>query len=292
MTRRKADAALALNTFLWGTTFVLVQSALRHISPLLFLAARFTLAAVVLIALFRGPIRVHFTPRMAIGGCLTGVFLFAGFTFQTMGLRSTSAAKSAFITGLATVMVPLLGAFVYRIRPQVSELTGVLIATLGMGLLTLEGPFGSIRPGDLLTVFGAVAFAAHIVTMGHFSGQMGYELLSVLQVGTAAVLALSSFWWVEPARIQWQPVVFWAILITGLGCTALAFTIQAWAQRFTTSTRTALIYALEPVFAWLTSYVMLGESLSGKAAAGAVLILGGVLIVEMKPFQPRSHLYE
>jgi len=75
--------------------------------------------------------------------------------------------------------------------------------------------------------------------------------------------------------------------ITGLLCTALAFTVQAWAQRYTSSTRTALIYALEPVFAWITSWIVLGESLSGKAAAGAVLILSGVLLVEMKPFQPR-----
>jgi drug/metabolite transporter (DMT)-like permease len=83
--------------------------------------------------------------------------------------------------------------------------------------------------------------------------------------------------------------VFWAILITGLVCTAMAFTIQAWAQRYTSSTRTALIYALEPVFAGITSWLVLGEVLSGRAAAGAVLILAGVLLVEMKPFQARLH---
>ena len=186
-------------------------------------------------------------------------------------------------------MVPLLAALVYRNRPRVSEWIGVSVATLGMGLLTLEGPFGSISRGDLLTLLGAAAFAAHIVTLGHFSESMGFELLSVAQVGAAAVSALSLFWWVEPVRIQWQPVVFWAILVTGLLCTAMAFTVQAWAQHYTTSTRTALIYALEPVFAWITSWVVLGESLSGRAAAGAVLILGGVLLVEMKPFQPRLH---
>ena len=125
--------------------------------------------------------------------------------------------------------------------------------------------------------------------MGHFSKSMGFELLSVAQVVAAAVSALSLVWWVEPTRIQWQPVVIWAILITGLVCTAAAFTIQAWAQRYTTSTRTALIYALEPVFAGITSWLVFGEILSGRAAIGAVVILAGILLVEMKPFQPRLH---
>jgi drug/metabolite transporter (DMT)-like permease len=118
---------------------------------------------------------------------------------------------------------------------------------------------------------------------------MGFELLSVAQVGAAAVSALSLFWWAETPRVQWQPAVVWAILITGLLATALAFTIQAWAQRYTTSTRTALIYTLEPVFAWVTSYVLAGEGLSGRAAVGAALILGGVVLVEMKPLNPRLH---
>jgi drug/metabolite transporter (DMT)-like permease len=254
----------------------------------LFLAARFGLASVALLLLFRGAI-LPVTRFNAAAGGLTGLFLFLGYLFQTLGLQYTSPTKSAFITGLTTVMVPLLASLVYRNRPKVSELIGILVATLGMGLLTLEGPFGSISRGDLLTLLGALAFAAHIVTLGHFSESMKFELLSVAQVSAAALSALLLFWWIEPTRLQWRPVVFWAILITGLLCTAVAFTVQAWAQHYTSSTRTALIYALEPVFAWITSFVILGESLSGRAAAGAVLILGGVLLVEMKPFHPRLH---
>lgn len=289
MSRPRAEAALAMNTLFWGATFVLAKSALVHISPLLFLAARFSLASLVLMAVFPRVFRVPVTRGMLGGGALTGVFLFLGYLFQTVGLQYTTPAKSAFITGLATVMVPLLAALVYQNRPQVSEWVGVSVATVGMGLLTLNGPIGSISRGDLLTLLGAAAFAAHIVTLGHFSESMGFELLSVAQVSAAAVSALALFWWVEPLRIHWQPVVFWAILITGLVCTALAFTIQAWAQRYTSSTRTALIYALEPVFAGITSWLVLGEVLSGRAAVGAALILGGVLVVEMKPFQPRLH---
>ena len=296
MNRRKAELALLGNTVIWGTTFVLVKSSLRLISPVLFLAIRFSLAAVALAVLFgisrkwrtAKPPRV--TAKTVGAGAVIGVFLFGGYLLQTMGLQTTTPPKSAFLTGLATVMVPLLGALVYQTKPQISEVAGVLLATLGMGLMTLEGPLGSIARGDLLTFGGAIAFSAHIVATGHFAEQIGYQMLSITQVASAALSALSLVWWVEVPRIQWEPLVVWAILITGLLCTALAFTIQAWAQHYTTSTRTALIYALEPVVAWITSFALMGEGLSGRAAAGAVLILSGVLLVEMKPFNPRQHL--
>jgi len=287
--RPAAEAALVFNTLVWGATFVLVKSALGAVSPLLFLVLRFGLATCALLLLFRGFGKAGFRWREVGAGALVGVFLFAGYAFQTIGLRFTTAPKSAFITGLTSVMVPLLAALVYRVRPGISEVAGVTVATAGLGLMTLEGSIGSIGRGDLLTLCCAVAFAAHIVTLGHFSEQMRFEVLSVMQVATAAVLALSLFSWAEKPYLQWRPVVVYAILITGLLATALAFTIQAWAQRYTTATRTALIYMLEPVNAWITSWWIAGEGLSGRAAAGAVLILSGVLLVEMKPLNPRLH---
>jgi len=166
---------------------------------------------------------------------------------------------------------------------------GLVAATAGTSLMTLEGPIGSMNRGDVLTLGCAVAFAGHIVTLGHFSEKTSFEALSVVQVGTAAVLAGLLFWWVEPARVAWRPGVVAAILVTGLLGTALAFTVQAWAQQYTSSARTALIFTLEPLFAWLTSYLFVGEGLSARAAAGAVLILGGVLLVELKPWNPRQH---
>ena len=290
MNRRKADAELAVNTLIWGGTFTLVKFVLHDISPLLFLAMRFSLATVALGALWLAGWRgVRGERRAVAGGILTGIFLFAGFLFQTLGLQYTTAPKSAFLTGLSSVMVPLLAALVYQNRPQVSEVFGVLVATAGLGLMTLEGPIGSIGRGDLLTLLCAVAFAGHIVTLGHYSEKMSFEVLSVTQVGTAAALGLSLFWWVEPARVEWHPAVIYAILVTGLLATALTFTVQAWAQRYTTPTRTALIYTLEPVVAWLISYWVMGEGLAGRTAAGAALILAGVVLVEMKPMQARLH---
>ena len=291
--RRAAEAALVLNTIVWGATFVLVKSALLHVSPLLFLALRFSLATLALLAVFRGaawPTGEGRRSWRAVGaGALAGVFLFSGYLLQTLGLRLTTAPRSAFLTGLTSIAVPLLAALVYRVRPQISEVAGVVVATAGLGLMTLKGAAGSMSLGDLLTLLCAFGFAAYIVALGHFTGHMSFELLSVAQVGVAALLSLSLFWWVESPRVEWRPAVVWAILITGLLATALAFTIQAWAQQYTSSTRTALIYMLEPVVAWITSYCIAGEGLSGRAAAGAALILGGVVLVEVKPLNPRRH---
>ena len=286
---RAAEALLVWNALIWGATFVVVKSALAGISPLYFLALRFSLATIALLVLFRG---VGKGPRdwKSVGaGVLIGSLLFAGYLTQTLGLRLTSAPKSAFITGLCSVLVPVLAAVVYRIRPQVAEVAGLLVATVGMALMTLHGSIGAISRGDLLTLACAFAFAAHIVTLGHYSGTVSFELLSVTQIATSAVWSWSLLWWMEKPHVEWRPSVVCAILVTGLLATALAFTIQAWAQRYTTSTRTALIYMLEPVTAWLTSYFLTGEGLSGRAAAGAGLILGGVVLVEVKPWASRPH---
>lgn len=286
---RRADLGLLLNTIVWGATFVLVKSALSDISPILFLAFRFTLAAAALAAWFHTPLTARFSWKAAAAGALCGVFLFAGFALQTLGLRLTTPPKSAFITGLTSVMVPLLATLVYKNKPQVSEVAGVMVAITGLWLMTLQGPIGSIGRGDLLTILCAVGFAAHIVTLGHFSEFMPFEVLSVTQVVAAAGLAVSLFWWAETPRVVWRPAVVWGILVTGIFATAMAFSVQAWAMQYTTSTRTALIYMFEPVVAWVTSFVWVGEGLSARAAAGAALILLGIVLVEMKPLRPRRH---
>lgn len=293
--RSRAEAALLFNTVVWGSTFVLVKQALVNVSPLLFLALRFSLATLALLLVFAPAMRnargcpARVLVRQFAAGVLCGTFLFSGYIFQTLGLRLTSPPKSAFLTGLTSVMVPFLAALVYKSRPQVSEVVGVLMATAGLALMTLNGPAGAVNPGDLLTLLCAAGFAAHIVTLGHFSERMSFEVLSIAQVGTAAAWSLGLLWWVEKPRVEWRPDVVWAVLITGLLATALAFTIQAWAMQYTTSTRTALIYMFEPVVAWGTSFWLVGEGLSARAAAGAALILLGILMVELKPWRQREH---
>jgi drug/metabolite transporter (DMT)-like permease len=278
-----------VNTLIWGATFVLVKQALGDVSPILFLALRFTLATVVLLVLFRGSWSHPRNPRWSLtGGALAGAFLFSGYAFQTIGLQYTSAPKSAFLTGLTAVMTPLLAAAVYRNRPRAQEVGGVLLATGGMALMTLPGATLAMNRGDLLTVCCAACYAAHILTLSRYSATASFELLATVQIGVSALLAWSLCRGMEAPHVRWTPGVWAAIVITGVFATALAFTFQAWAQRYTTSTRTALIFMLEPVFAWITSYLLTGETLSGRAAAGAGLILTGILTVELKPSRPRA----
>jgi drug/metabolite transporter (DMT)-like permease len=278
----RADLALAGITLIWGATFVTVKAALADVSTLLFLALRFSLAAVLLLVAFRGRLGGGDLRLAVKGGVLAGVCLISGYTLQTFGLLYTTASKSAFLTGMCTVMVPLVSAVVYRRRPAVSELLGVAISATGMGLMTLERMEWKMGFGDLLTLGCALAFALHIVVLGHYSPRVGFERLSLIQIATSAALTTATFSWCEPWHIRWTPGVVSALLITGALATALAFTVQSWAQRHSTPTRTALLLALEPVFAWMTSFLLLGERLSARPALGAGLILAGVLVVELK----------
>jgi drug/metabolite transporter (DMT)-like permease len=280
----RADLALTAIVAVWGATFVVVKSALADASVLLFIALRFSLASVALAAIFAST-RQPFTAvrRSLSAGFFAGLCLFAGYFFQTAGLVHTTASKSAFITALSVVLVPLLVSLVHMSVPRAAEAAGVVLATSGLGLMTLEIDNLKLSPGDLLTLFCAVGFAVHVVILGKFSAVSDLRLLSFGQVATTALLALSTFWWAQTPRIHWTQGLLVALAVTGLIATALAFTVQAWAQRRTSPTRTALILALEPVFAWATSLIFTGERLSPQGMAGGALILGGVLLAELKP---------
>jgi drug/metabolite transporter (DMT)-like permease len=284
--RARAELALAGVTVIWGSTFVLVKSALADISTFLFLTLRFTVAAVVLFAIYRAALnRKGFGP-----GIFAGCLLFTAYVFQTLGLELTTPSKSAFITGLSIPMVPLASSLVYRVRPRPFEIAGILVASFGMALMTL--PSGStsfnISRGDLLSFLCAIVFALHIVVLSHYSPTVGFQTIAVLQVAAAAVLGAGSVLiggslpFQAPIRFHATTEVVAAVLITGLLATALAFTTMAWAQKYTTATRSALIFTLEPVVAWITSWVLTGETLPMRAAAGGGMILAGILLVELR----------
>ena len=281
----RADAALLGNTLIWGATFVLVKDALRDVSPMVYLALRFTLAGLALFLIYGKKLRRD----SVAAGVIAGLALFLGYLFQTTGLQYTTPSKSAFYTSLSIPMVPLLAAVLYRKAPRGIEIAGVAVASAGMLLLTTEGSRLVWDRGSLLSFLCAVAFAAHIVTVGYFAKRSSFETVAAVQVITAAVLAGAAFPFFEKARLHWTGPVIGAVAVTALFATALAFTVQAWAQQHTTATRTALIYTLEPVWAWITSWKLTGERLSGTALTGGLLILAGVLLVELKRETTPAH---
>lgn len=279
--RTRADLVLALIAAIWGSTFVIVKAALEDASVLLFLALRFSLGAAALALMFRK--RLEWGRSTVLGGSVAGLFLIVGYILQTEGLRYTTASKSGFLTGLYIVLVPLLSAAVYKIVPGWREWLGVGLAMCGMALMTLEGASLRINYGDALTLVAAVAFAAHILLLGRLAKDGSTEGLSLAQIATGAVVCWLAIPVLEQPRVEWTPRLIAALLVTGVIATAFVFAAQTWAQKHTTPTRTALLFALEPVFAALTGVLAAGEQFTGRMAWGAFLILAGILRVEMKP---------
>jgi len=283
----KAHLLLALVTLIWGATFVVIKNALRDISPLLFNAVRMTLATACLAAIFfRQLTKINSACLRA--GLVAGAWLWAGYEFQTTGLQLTSASKSGFLTGVSVVLVPVFMAFFFHRKANRWTVAGVVVAFLGLTLMTVPAggagfaDWSSVNRGDLLTLGCAVAFAFQIIFLGRATAKHPFQQIAILQTATAATLMFATVPLAEHAFVFWSARVVWAIVITGVLGTAAAFTVQAWAQQFTPPTHTALIFALEPVFAWLTSFVVLHERLDARASVGAVLILAGVLTSELK----------
>jgi drug/metabolite transporter (DMT)-like permease len=277
---------LILIAFIWGSTFVLVKEALNDASPLLLNSARMVVAALSLAIFYRKKIAVLTKPALT-AGVVVGVFLYAGYAFQTSGLKLTTPSKSAFLTGTSSVLVPVLLVAIWRVRIHLWRVVGIALALGGLFLMTVPGgasglaDFANVNLGDLLTVGCAICFTFHVIFVGRASQRFPFEQVAFLQVGTAAILMTISTPFLEHPYFRATPTVIAAILITGILCTAVAFSVQSWAQQFTPATHTALIFTTEPVFAWLTSFIYLHERLGLRAGAGALLILCGVLVSEL-----------
>jgi drug/metabolite transporter (DMT)-like permease len=178
----------------------------------------------------------------------------------------------------------LISAAFYRRWPQLPELVGILVASGGMVLMTLPSLDREFRMnrGDVLTLGCAAAFAFHLLVLGYFSQRERFEAVALGQIVCAAVLSTLSLG-VEPPQAAWSNAVVFAIVLTAVFATAVAFALQTWGQQHTTATRTALIFALEPVFALTTAVLAGGEHLTFARFAGSALILTGILAVELKP---------
>lgn len=264
-------------TLIWGSTFVVVKEALADASPLPFLGIRFTLAGILLfLVMGRG-----LGERQALGpGFLLGVFLFAGYLCQTTGLLYTTPSKSAFITGFAVILVPFLQAL-QGFRLRVATIAGALLGLAGIYFLVLPSGVHAVNRGDVLTLFGAVSFAVHIVLVGSYTRRFSFRHLVPVQILVVGLLAAAALPLNLDFRLHWTAGLIGALLLTAVLATGFAFSVQNWAQQFTPPAHTALIFALEPVFAVLTSRLVLGERLGGKVFMGSALILAGMVVSEI-----------
>jgi drug/metabolite transporter (DMT)-like permease len=288
-----AHLLLIATVLVWGATFVVIKDALNDASPLLFNLLRMTFAFIILAIVNHRHLRT-LSRRAVVSGTVVGVLLAIGYQFQTAGLARTTPAKSAFITGLVVVFVPLFTAIpALRIPgsrgPRWTALLGAGLAFTGLLLLTTPAGtawrhiFTSIGLGDLLTLACAIAFAGHLISLSLTSPGLPAAQLATVQIGVAALFMLVTLPLGEHPHAIFTPRLMLALAITGVVGTAAAFTIQSWAQQHLPPTHTAMVLTLEPVFAWLTSLIFFHEHLGHRALGGAALILLGIVLTELMP---------
>jgi drug/metabolite transporter (DMT)-like permease len=303
--------AYLLMTFVvavWGCTFVLIKGALADSTPAAFNLIRMTLAFVLLAIAYhrswRTIHRAHLVPGAIVGLCLA-----AGYQFQTTGLARTTPSKSAFITGLVVVLVPLFS-IMPSLRPPSARpprWNAFLGAALAfVGILFLTSPtnlapssslssflpdLSSINLGDVLTLGCSIGFAFHCIALGHASPRIPFQPLAILQVGFCTLFMAVTLPMIEHPHVHITTRLIIALVIAAALATAAAFSIQSWAQSILPSTHTALLLTLEPVFAWITSFLLMGERLGIRPASGAILILIGIAITELipQPHVPTAH---
>lgn len=282
----KADLALLFVTVSWGASFLLTKNALDGLETFNFLAVRFGIATLVSMVVFiKDMLRMN--RKTLFLGIGVGALMFASYGLQTVGITMTTISKSAFITGTSVLMVPMFAALFLKRMPDRSSLLGAFMAFVGLGLMTLTGgsaeagASAGLNLGDFLTLLCAVGFALYILAVGKYTVQVDSVPFAIVQLGTVAVFSAVTSFAFETPVVPSGGNAWFAILFLAIVCTSMAFIVQNVAQKYTTSTHTALIFSGEPVFAAMFAYVVAGEVLGMNGVIGGGLILLGMLVAEL-----------
>ena len=270
--KRSAQILLVFITLIWGVTFIMVKDALNDAGPFAFGTLRFTIAGILTLAVVNKSI-FTLTKTEVIGGLVCGFFLFGGYAFQNFGLMQTSASKSAFITSVSVLIVPII-LYLFNIQKvKIKVWIAVVVATIGLYLL-LDPRGGMMNWGDILTFGCALGFAVHIIFQGYYVKKK-VRILPFFLVQAWIVVGLSfiNSLIFEPIFAIWTPRLISALLVTGIAATFIAILIMIWAQQILNPSETAIIFAMEPVFASLFAIVFAGEVL------GVWGYIGGALVV-------------
>jgi drug/metabolite transporter (DMT)-like permease len=268
--------ALIAVTAVWGVTFVQVKDAVELYPLFAFLAVRFAIATATLAV--PAARRVRSLGRDGLrAAALLGLLLAAGYALQTAGLERTTVSGTGFVTGMYVVLTPLIALLLFRSRIGAAAWAGVALSTVG--LVMLAGVHGSAA-GDLLVLAGAAVYSLQIVLMERYAPRYDAVAFTVVEMAAACV----GLFVVAVARgelgVPHGWTVWGALLVTGVFASALAFLVQTWAQRRTSATRTALVFALEPVFAALFGYTLAGDRLGALEWGGCAAIMAGIVLAE------------
>jgi drug/metabolite transporter (DMT)-like permease len=289
-------------TILWGSTFIVTKDIVRQAPPMLYLVFRFGIAALVMLAIYWRQLPRQLRNRqLLVDGVVLGVLNSLGLVLQVIGQAFTTASKSAFITSLNTPLVPLVSFGLYRLRPSPPQLVAVLLATVGLMLLTYPVGGAHWNAGDLYTVGCAGFYAFTIVQIARRSPRHDARPLTAVQIATATVtfccaLALAKLCirTISPAalpdfaRLEARPLVWTTKLVVeglylAVACTVVTFGLQTWAMARMSATHAAIVFALEPVFATVMAIGWEGsaEWPGARGATGAAIVMIAVAVSEL-----------
>jgi drug/metabolite transporter (DMT)-like permease len=269
--------ALVLVTAVWGVTFVQVKDAVALYPLFAFLTVRFAIASLVLAVPAAGRMRTLGRPGWIAGSAL-GLLLALGYALQTAGLDRTTVSSAGFITGLYVVFTPLLGLLLFRTRVGRAVWIGVAFSVGGLALLSGVGGGDSL--GNLLVLLGSAAYSLQIALMERYAPR--YDPVAFTQAEMLSACAGFAVVAVALGQVEvphgWT--VWGALLVTGIFASALGFLVQTWAQRRLSAARTALAFAMEPVWAGLFGFWLAGDRLGAVGWAGCALIMAGIVVAE------------
>lgn len=274
------EILLVFTAIIWGSGFVASAVALEHYTPYQILAGRFLIGAIVLsLIFFRKSNKLNKTTL--IKGALLGIFLYIAFALQTVGLQFTTPSKNAFLTAVNVVIVPFLGFLLYKRKIDMYELTGAVLAVVGIAVLSLQLS-SNINVGDVLTLGCAIGFAFHIFYTAKFVKTEDPVVLTIVQMVTAAVIGCVVVLFRGEANFSMETEGMMNLLYLGIFSTTIAFLMQTIAQKYITETKAAIILATESFWGMVFSIAILSEIMTSRMIIGAFLILLAILISETK----------
>lgn len=274
-------AALLFVTVVWGATFPILKLATASLSGVEISALRFLIAAACM-----APWVLKVPLHTWRDGAVMGALVLASYVGQAFGLEFISSNRSAFLTSLNVLMVPML-AWAWGARPDRTVFVAAALACLGIGLMSYDG--GAHLLADTTTVLGALAYAAYVLLL---SGRSRLHVPIQLAAAQMFCMALMGGVWMFatggwdrvytlPQRLN--PELLAGLLYLGVVASAAMFFLQAVAQRYVNANESSVIYAMEPVFAAMFAWVWLSETMTQRAVLGAVIVVGAVVLSELKP---------
>lgn len=282
--RIKADLTLLAVSIVWGVAFLAQHYSAEFNSVYLFNGFGFLIAAALLFAInFK---RISIKPGQWLWMTVAGTLLVIASALQQLGIFTTDLANAGFLTSLYTVFTPFVLLLLFKERPAIVDLLAVFIAAVGAYFLSTGGQI-TFHVGDIYVAIGAIFWAVHIVVLGKFGLKYDAITFSIGQFTVSAILNLIIGFVIEPSWILAQPVFLGSLLFRAVFSIAVGYTLQVWGQQHTPPTDAALLLSLEAVFAALTGWIALSQTLSVIQVIGCLLIFAAVLFSQLKEFFPK-----